>query len=186
MRRINFPHQGASNPEIWCFLSCKAKQTVEHTVQLPVIWDAMMLNWHYFNDVHNGFSVASLMSISFSGDLQQNTTLYFLLFVIPVMITSYLLSTFAIATAIVCIMYWSLFVETGNLKLKWQWLYHILIGINSSRVVISILPSWASYGMSFVGILRRLHIDGLVQERRNSNVLSMELCLSCTNPLICK
>ena len=30
-----------------------------------------------------------------------------------------------------------------------------------------------------------LHIDKLVQERRNSSALSMELCLSCTNPLIC-
>ena len=30
------------------------------------------------------------------------------------------------------------------------------------------------------------HIDGLVQERRNSSALAMELCLSCTNPSICK
>ena len=29
-----------------------------------------------------------------------------------------------------------------------------------------------------------LHIDGLVQERRNSSVLAMELCLCCTNPSI--
>ena len=28
------------------------------------------------------------------------------------------------------------------------------------------------------------HIDGLVQERRNSNVLAMELRLSCINPSI--
>ena len=28
------------------------------------------------------------------------------------------------------------------------------------------------------------HIDGLVQERFNSSALAMELCLSCTNPLI--
>ena len=28
------------------------------------------------------------------------------------------------------------------------------------------------------------HIDGLVQERRNSSVLAMKLRLSCTNPLI--
>ena len=27
-------------------------------------------------------------------------------------------------------------------------------------------------------------IDGLVQERRNSSALAMELCLSCTNPPI--
>ena len=30
-----------------------------------------------------------------------------------------------------------------------------------------------------------LYIDGLVQEIRNSSALAMELCLSCTNPLIC-
>ena len=29
-----------------------------------------------------------------------------------------------------------------------------------------------------------LHIDGLVQERRNSSALAMELRLSCTNPSI--
>ena len=29
------------------------------------------------------------------------------------------------------------------------------------------------------------YIDGLVQERRNSSVLAMKLCLSCTYPLIC-
>ena len=29
------------------------------------------------------------------------------------------------------------------------------------------------------------YIDGLVQERRNSSVLAMELRLSCTNPSIC-
>ena len=28
------------------------------------------------------------------------------------------------------------------------------------------------------------HFDGLVQERHNSSALAMELCLSCTNPLI--
>ena len=27
------------------------------------------------------------------------------------------------------------------------------------------------------------HMDGLVQERRNSSALAMELCLSCTNLL---
>ena len=29
------------------------------------------------------------------------------------------------------------------------------------------------------------HIDGLVQERRNSTANALELCLSCTNPSIC-
>ena len=30
------------------------------------------------------------------------------------------------------------------------------------------------------------YIDGLVQERRNSSALAMELRLSCTNPSICE
>ena len=30
------------------------------------------------------------------------------------------------------------------------------------------------------------HFDGLVQERRNSSALAMELRLSCTNPSICR
>ena len=29
------------------------------------------------------------------------------------------------------------------------------------------------------------YIDGLVQERRNSSALAMELCLACTNPPVC-
>ena len=33
-------------------------------------------------------------------------------------------------------------------------------------------------------IIHLSHIDGLVQERRNSSGLAMELCLSCTNPSI--
>ena len=31
-----------------------------------------------------------------------------------------------------------------------------------------------------------MHIDGLVQERRNSSALAMELRLSCSNPSICQ
>ena len=31
----------------------------------------------------------------------------------------------------------------------------------------------------------KIHIDGLVQERRSSSALAMELRLSCTNPSIC-
>ena len=30
------------------------------------------------------------------------------------------------------------------------------------------------------------YLDGLEQERRNSSALAMELCPSCTNPLVCK
>ena len=34
-------------------------------------------------------------------------------------------------------------------------------------------------------LLLRQYIDGLVQERRNSSAMRMELCLSCTKPSIC-
>ena len=40
-----------------------------------------------------------------------------------------------------------------------------------------------SYGFSFVSV--KSHLDGFVQERRNSSALAMELCLPCTNPSIC-
>ena len=44
---------------------------------------------------------------------------------------------------------------------------------------------WQSYDRSERGgfNLRHPHIDGLVQERRNSSALAMELRLYCTNPL---
>ena len=37
---------------------------------------------------------------------------------------------------------------------------------------------------TFCEICSENHIDGLVQERRNSSALAMELCLSCINPSI--
>ena len=42
--------------------------------------------------------------------------------------------------------------------------------------------SYSSVNEAIYGIV---YIDGLVQERRNSSVLAMELCLSCTYPSIC-
>ena len=49
---------------------------------------------------------------------------------------------------------------------------------------------WFFFNISS-GIIRTIavfqaHIDGLVQERRNSSALAMELRLSCTNPSICR
>ena len=39
--------------------------------------------------------------------------------------------------------------------------------------------------MSYIrDFMELLYIDGLVQERRNSSALAIELCLSCTYPLI--
>ena len=35
-----------------------------------------------------------------------------------------------------------------------------------------------------ISVAQNVHFDGLVQERRNSSVLAMELRLSCTNPSI--
>ena len=62
----------------------------------------------------------------------------------------------------------------------------------------SIVPSWGTYGvkiMSSVGprcylshgctvYIMASYINGLVQERHNSIANALELCLSCTNPLI--
>ena len=59
-------------------------------------------------------------------------------------------------------------------------------------LINSILPfSNGLYLLLFSSAWMRLllylhsHINGLVQEICNSSALAMELCLSCTNPLIC-
>ena len=54
-------------------------------------------------------------------------------------------------------------------------------------VIIYPCPSLLSYVYWDEGYLDETwwdHIDGLVQERRNSSALAMELRLSCTNPSI--
>ena len=33
----------ANDPELWCFLWSAPEQTVEYTIQTPVIWDAIAL-----------------------------------------------------------------------------------------------------------------------------------------------
>ena len=43
-------HAGSSM--FWCFLFCLFKQVVKQTIELPVIWDAMMLIWRHCN-VHD-------------------------------------------------------------------------------------------------------------------------------------
>ena len=40
------------------------------------------------------------------------------------------------------------------------------------------------YFLAIISLFFVKHIDGLVQERRNSSALAIELRLSCTNPLI--
>ena len=52
-----------------------------------------------------------------------------------------------------------------------------------SSVLLHLATSYVSWSQL---IRWHLHIDGLVQERRNSSALAMELCLFCTNPSICK
>ena len=77
------------------------------------------------------------------------------------------------------------------------WIYQIVTGVTS---VVGVPPTHlVSYviGSGSVGFESALwmlialsshntdqHIDGLVQERRNSSALAMELHLSCTNPSI--
>ena len=34
-----------------CFIYCSPEQVLKQTVKLPVIWDAMMLMWHLYNDL---------------------------------------------------------------------------------------------------------------------------------------
>ena len=36
-------NQKASDVGFWCFICCQPEQVVEQTVELPVIWDMMML-----------------------------------------------------------------------------------------------------------------------------------------------
>ena len=52
--------------------------------------------------------------------------------------------------------------------------------INASIQVIHCDQNHDIYGIYFV--IRILYIDGLLQERRNSSALAMELRLSRTNP----
>ena len=37
------PLQKASDAELWCFLWSAPEQTVEQTIETPVIWDTIML-----------------------------------------------------------------------------------------------------------------------------------------------
>ena len=41
---------------------------------------------------------------------------------------------------------------------------------------------WWGCSLSNLCLTEQAYIDGLVQERRNSSALAMELRLSCTNP----
>ena len=42
--------QRACNTELCYFHWCTTEQTVEQTVEIPVIWDNIMLMWHHYNE----------------------------------------------------------------------------------------------------------------------------------------
>ena len=42
----------------------------------------------------------------------------------------------------------------------------------------------APYGITFMLTINSIHVDGLVQERRNSIANALELRLSCTNNVV--
>ena len=56
---------------------------------------------------------------------------------------------------------------------------------NLRRVAKWVLIHLFSQGNIHVYTCHCVYIDGLVQERRHSSALAMELCISCTNPSIC-
>ena len=56
--------------------------------------------------------------------------------------------------------------------------HQVLLGLLSEKIVCHTTGHWS------VSLCRR-HVDGLVQERRNSSALAVELSLSCINPSMC-
>ena len=49
---VDSSRRGASNVYLWCFLCCQTEQTVEQTIELPRIWDAMTLMWCHCNGLY--------------------------------------------------------------------------------------------------------------------------------------
>ena len=47
-----FPLQRASDPELRYFLCCQPEQTVEQTVELPMIWHIIKFLWCSCNAIH--------------------------------------------------------------------------------------------------------------------------------------
>ena len=62
--------------------------------------------------------------------------------------------------------------------MKWK------MNVSIECVILIYIGGARWQGQWFQIVNSELNIGGLVQERRNSSVLAMELCLSCTNPLI--
>ena len=60
------PLTKACDAEIWCFLWSAAEQTVEQTIETPVIWDATMRSlWRHCNDTDSRFAMACLLHLGF-------------------------------------------------------------------------------------------------------------------------
>ena len=49
IHRSPIPSQRINHLKLWWYLRYKRQQSVEQTVTLPVIWDALTLMWHYCN-----------------------------------------------------------------------------------------------------------------------------------------
>ena len=72
-------------------------------------------------------------------------------------------------------------IETGEYKSPWT-PRPLVIHVSSDGDLCEML----GYIMfSLHKAIQRGYFDRLMQERRNSSALAMELCLSCTNPPIC-
>ena len=48
--KAGLPSQRNTNIQLWCYLWCEHEQTVQQTMELPVIWGAMTLIWRHCTD----------------------------------------------------------------------------------------------------------------------------------------
>ena len=68
-----------------------------------------------------------------------------------------------------------LMINTASLQLRAKLLFGLLVTCGPDKEIVRHGGSWVCGN----------HLDGLVQERRNSSALAVELRLSCINPSIC-
>ena len=92
-----------------------------------------------------------------------------------------------------CLVYSSISVRITS-PLQWQWNNPEDDGSidgcpnitkhNKTAKTVLIVSLCGGWWWKYIYIYVRYNLDGLMQERRNSNALAMELCQSCTNPSI--
>ena len=73
--------------------------------------------------------------------------------------------------------------EVRPLSVLWR---DVRVEINTTHhglLMVGAMYTWGTAGRTIAS--NRLHIAGLVRERRNPSALAMELRLSCTSPAIC-